>query len=215
MIRMFAAAAVLLAAAPAAAEMVPALDLSKPERPQPGAGEAMVVMRFHASKMAGDNRVLFLAWDRAAGAPRADGSGFRASFSFSLFGGRRGEKVLRVAIVPAGDYVLAARVFNGQHTDSFCLGAPVFTAAPGQVLYLGDYEMFGLERFPDREYRNAMRYGADLEEARTALASHYSALAPALAAWQPVNGHRFPCSGTEFTAYAVPGAPALERGAGH
>lgn len=201
------AAALMCVAAPASASIVTAVDLSKPERPRPGPGEAMVVLRFHAPAMAGDNRVVFQRWDAAQGAP-AERDGFRVGYSYSIFGGQRGAKVLRVAIVPAGQYVLASRTFNGNHTDVFCLGAPKFTVAAGQVLYLGDYEMFAMQRTPDREIRNAMRYAADLEGARAALAEHYADLAPALTGWSPVNGYRLPCRGTEFTAYAIAGAPS-------
>jgi hypothetical protein len=67
--------------------------------------------------------------------------------------------------------------------------------------------MFALALMPDRERRNAMRYSSNLEAARAALAAHYPAQAASLVPWQPINGHRFSCQGTEFTAYAVPGAP--------
>lgn len=209
MIRKLAGLALLTISSAAFAQTtIASVDLARPERPTPGPHEAMVVMRFHAPGMVGDNRVLFAPWDRGSGNLHHgnDRPRFRANYSYTIFGGRRGEVELRVVIVPAGDYVLAARVFNGSHTDSFCLGAPVFTVAPGAVTYLGDFEMFGLALMPDRERRNAMRYSARLEEARGALAAHYPAQAASLAPWQPTNGNRFSCEGTEFTAYAVPGA---------
>jgi hypothetical protein len=196
----------------ATAQLVTQVDLKKPERPVPGPGEAMIVLRAHASTMAGDNRILFHRFEAAAkrvvlGADKKP-VGARITYTYSLFGGKKGEKALRVAIVPAGDYVLAGRTFNGSYTDSFCFGAPRVTLAPGQIIYVGDYEMFALAKMPDRERRNAMRYSADLEGARTDLAAAYPALAPALAAWAPINGTTFACDGDEFTAYAVPGVPA-------
>lgn len=210
-------AAVLAAAlaVPASAQLVEQVDLKKAERPVPGADSAMIVLRPHATKMAGDNRILFYRYDAGAGRvvtePDGKPAGVRINYSYSLFGGRKGEKALRVAIVPAGDYVFAGRTFNGNYTDIFCLGAPRFTLAPGAVAYLGDYEMLSLEKMADGERRNAMRYATDLAGARADLATAYPALAPQLAGWTPTNGTTFACAGDEFTAFAVPG-PAAAAG---
>lgn len=206
----------LVAAGPLAAQLADQVDLKKPARPVPGPGEAMIVLRAHASKMAGDNRILVYRYDQASAKPvaGADGKpvGTRLTYSYSLFGGRKGEKALRVAIVPAGNYVLAGRTFNLTYTDVFCLGAPQFTLRAEEVAYLGDYEMFALEKMADGERRNAMRYSADPEGARTDLAAAYPELAARMVAWTPTNGARFPCDGDEFTAYAVPGAATSEPG---
>ena len=202
--------AALWAAGPAAAQLVEQVDLKKTERPMPGPDEAMIVLRAHASTMAGDNRILFHRYDPAvqkvvSGAPGKP-LGARLNYSYTVFGGKKGEKALRVAIVPAGDYVLAGRTNNLNYTDAFCFGAPRFTLRPGEVAYVGDYEMFSLAKMPDGERRNAMRYSADLDGARTDLAVAYPALAPKLVARTPTNGATFGCDGDEFTAYAVPGA---------
>lgn len=196
-------------ASAAGAQLIEQVDLKKPERPLPGATEAMIVLCAHASKMAGDNRILFHRFDAGAGrvltGPDGKPTGAKITYTYTVFGGKKGEKALRVAIVPAGDYVLAGRTFNANYTDVFCFGAPRFSLAPGSITYVGDYEMFGLEKMPDGERRNAMRYSADLEGTRADLASAYPALAPTLSAWSPVNGATFRCQGDEFTAYAVPG----------
>lgn len=209
----------LLGAGPVAAQVTEQVDLKKPERPTPGPGEAMIVLRAHAPGMVGDNRILFHRLDPATGqvARGAENkpAGVKLTYSYSLFGGKKGEKALRVAIVPAGDYVLAGRTFNLTYTDSFCLGAPRVTLAPGQVAYVGDYEMYALAKMPDRERRNAMRYSSDLEGTRAGLAAAYPALAASLAEWTPANGATFTCEGDEFTAYAVPGAPTLLTGMSH
>ena len=198
----------LLLAAPASAQYVAQVDLKLPGRPVSGPGEALVVLRPWADSMAGDNRILF---DRVAppGSSKATPEGFRITFGYTIFGGKKGERALRVAVVPAGDYLLASRTNNGTQTDSFCLGAPRFTVAAGAVLYLGDYRMVSLARMADGDRRSAMAYSGDLEGARTALRAEYPALADRLAAWAPVNGATFRCDGDEFTAYAVPGAPSL------
>ncbi len=204
------ALALLLAAAPAPAQLVEQVDLKKPERPMPQAGEAMIVLRAHAPKMVGDNRILFHRIDPATGKVMRDAAGkavgAKLTYSYTVFGGNKGAKALRIAIVPAGDYVLAGRTFNANYTDSFCFGAPRFTLAAGQVAYVGDYEMYGLEKMPDRERRNAMRYSTDAEGARADFAAAYPALAATMAEWKPANGATFACDGDEFTAYAVPGA---------
>ena len=203
-------ALLLAAATPASAQLNEMVDLKKAVRPQPGPGEAMIVLRAWADSMAGDNRILFHRYDPAAAkvltGPENRPSGIKLTYTYSLFGGKKGERALRVAIVPAGDYVLAGRTFNVNYTDIFCFGAPRFTLKPGDVAYVGDFQMIALAKMADGERRNAMPWSQDLEATRTAFASVYPDLAPKLAAWAPVNGARFACGGDEFTAYAVPGA---------
>jgi hypothetical protein len=208
--------ALLLAATAAAtpAQLADQVDLKKPVRPQPGPGEAMIVLRAWADSMAGDNRILFHRYDPAAAkvltGPEGKPIGVKLTYTYSLFGGKKGERALRAAIVPAGDYVLAGRTFNGNYTDIFCFGAPRFTLKPGEVAYVGDFQMIALAKMIDGERRNAMPWSQDLEAARTQLAAVYPDLAPKLAAWSPANGARFACVGDEFTAYAVP--TAVEQG---
>lgn len=198
-------------AAPLSAQLTEQVDLKKPERPLPASGEAMIVLRAHAPSMAGDNRILFHRYDAVTSkvltGPQGKPAGAKLTYTYSLFGGKKGEKALRVAIVPAGDYVLAGRTFNANYTDVFCFGAPRFTLRPGEVVYVGDYEMFGLAKMPDGERRNAMRYSADLESTRADFATAYPTLAASLIGWTPVNGATFGCDGDEFTAYAIPGMP--------
>jgi hypothetical protein len=200
-------------ATPAAAQLVEQVDLKKPERLVPGPGEAMIVLRAHAPSMAGDNRILFHRYDSAASkvVPGANGKplGAKITYTYSLFGGKKNEKATRVAIVPAGEYVLAGRTYNANYTDTFCFGAPRFTLRPGEIVYVGDYEMYGLAKMPDGERRNAMRHSADLETARADFATAYPALAPKLTTWTPTNGATFACDGDEFTAYAIRGAASL------
>jgi len=195
-------------AAPAAAQLIEQVDLKKPERPLPGVDEAMVVLRPFATSMVGDNRVLLYRYDPATGKIAVDAQGkpvgVKITYTYSLFGGKKGDKALRVANVPAGDYVLAGRTFNGNYTDVFCLGAPRFSVRPGEVVYLGDYEMLALAKMSDGERRNAMRYSIDTAAARDQLAGAYPDMAGRLTAWAPVNGATFQCIGDEFVAYAVP-----------
>ncbi len=207
--------AALTLATPSFAQLVEQIDLKKPERPVPGPGEAMIVLRAHAPSMAGDNRILIHRYDattsKVVRGPDGKPVGAKLTYSYSLFGGKKDEKATRVAIVPAGEYVLAGRTFNASYTDVFCFGAPRFTLQEGATLYIGDYEMFGLAKMPDGERRNAMRYSADLESTRTDFAAIYPALATNMTAWVPTNGTTFECDGDEFVAYAVPAAPTQRQ----
>jgi len=198
----------LALATPAMAQLADQVDLKKPERPVPGADEAMIVLRPHAPGMAGDNRILFYRYDPATGKVAVDAKGqpvgTKITYSYTVFGGKKGEKALRVAILPAGDYVLAGRTFNMTYTDVFCLGAPQFRLEPGSVTYIGDFEMLALEKMADGGRRNAMRYSADIADARAQFAAAYPDMVDRLQTWSPTNGATFQCLGDEFVAYAVP-----------
>ncbi|WAC23688.1 hypothetical protein [Blastomonas sp. SL216] len=193
---------------PAFAQLTEQVDLKKPERPVAAPDQAMIVLRPHASGMVGDNRILFYRYDPATKKVAVDAQGkpvgTKITYSYTVFSGKKGEKALRVAIVPAGDYVLAGRTFNATYTDIFCFGAPQFSLRPGSVTYIGDFEMLALEKMADGGRRNAMRYSSDLEGSRQQFATAYPELAPKLDAWQPTNGATFQCLGDEFVAYAVP-----------
>ncbi|MFZ5700883.1 MULTISPECIES: hypothetical protein [Pseudomonadota] len=198
----------LALATPAMAQLSDQVDLKKPEGPVPAANEAMIVLRPHALGMVGDNRILFYRYDPATRKVALDAQGkpvgTKITYSYTVFGGKKGEKALRVAIVPAGDYVLAGRTFNMTYTDVFCLGAPHFRVEPGSVTYIGDFEMLALEKMADGGRRNAMRYSADLEGTRQQFAAAYPQLSAQLEGWQPANGATFQCLGDEFVAYRVP-----------
>ena len=198
----------LVLAGPAMAQLTEQVDLKKPERPVPAANEAMIVLRPHAPGMVGDNRILFYRYDPATRKVALDAQGqpvgTKITYSYTVFGGKKGEKALRVAIVPAGDYVLAGRTFNMTYTDVFCLGAPHFRVEPGSVTYIGDFEMLALEKMADGERRNAMRYSADIADAKAQLAAAYPDMVDRLQTWSPTNGATFQCLGDEFVAYAVP-----------
>ena len=202
----------LALATPAIAQLAEQVDLKKAERPVPGASEGMIVLRPHAPGMVGDNRILFYRYDPSTGKVAVDAKGqpigTKITYSYTVFGGKKGEKALRVAILPAGDYVLAGRTFNMTYTDVFCLGAPRFSISPGSVTYIGDFEMLALEKMADGERRNAMRYSSDVESTRQQFAAAYPELSARLEGWQPTNGATFQCLGDEFVAYAVPAQPA-------
>ena len=202
------ALAATLAGAAAQAEPIVQVDLAKPPIAMPVATDAVIVLRAHAPGMVGDNRISFYRWDAAKAAVEREADGkfreVRFTYSYGLFGGKKGERVLRVAIVPPGDYVLGSRTFNLTYTDSFCFGAPRFSVKAGETVYVGDYEMFALAKMTDGERRNAMRPSLETEETRAALRAVYPALADAMIPWQPNNGTVFDCIGDEFTAFAIP-----------
>ena len=192
----------------ASAQIVDAVDDKVLVLP-PAPDLATVVMRLYATEMSGHNRI---TWLRLADTPSFDApeltqNGFRVTYRYSLFGGQRDARVLRVAQVPAGRYVMVSRNANNNWTDSFCFGAPGFEARAGSVTYIGDYEVFMLRKMWDGQYRNGLRYEAKFDAAREALVQRFPAIAPAMTVWTPVNGIRFDCAGDEFTRYDVPGAP--------
>lgn len=208
MMKVVAGLLALSIATSAKAETIAQVDLAKPPLASPAPADAMIVLRAHAPGMIGDNRISFYRWDAARQAleldPQSKPREVRLTYSYSLFGGKKGERALRVAIVPAGDYVLGSRTFNANYTDTFCLGAPRFTLAAGETAYVGEYEMFALEKMADGERRNAMRYSTDLEGARGALRAAYPDRAASMRLWEPVDGATFACVGDEFLAYALP-----------
>jgi len=173
--------------------------------------QAVVVVRFFATQMSGDNRML---WSRirddadptAAPDNVVDllAEGFNATYRYSLFGGSKDATVTRVIPVKPGRYVMSGRTANANWRDSFCFGAPYFSIAAGEVRYIGDYEVFMLRKMWDGQYRNGLRYEADLPAARTALAARFPDLADKMTAWQPANGAQFDCAGDEFVRYDLP-----------
>ena len=198
----------MMTGAAARGEPIIQIDLAKPPIAMPTAADAVIVLRAHAPGMVGDNRISFYRWDAAKAAVEREADGkfreVRFTYSYGLFGGKKGERVLRVAIVPPGDYVLGGRTFNLTYTDSFCFGAPRFSVKAGETVYVGDYEMFALSKMTDGERRNAMRPSLEIEETRAALRVFLPLRADTMTTWQPINGTVFDGFGGEFTAFAVP-----------
>lgn len=116
-----------------------------------------------------------------------------------------------VLFVSAGDYVLygATPGPTKQVANTFCLGAPSFHVAAGEVVYVGDFAPYMFVRLVDGSVMlNAMAWSSHPDAARAALAKQ-PALAAALKPAELRNGSSYACAGQAMTAYEVPGAPAL------
>jgi hypothetical protein len=127
---------------------------------------------------------------------------------------RSGDKTLAaeylVMPVTAGDYVLfgATPAKMPQVANTFCLGAPAFHVAAGEVVYFGDLTPYPSVKLVDGTSTAAMAWSSHPDAARAALGKQ-AALAAALKPAELSNEATYGCAGLAMTAYAVPGAPAL------
>lgn len=105
----------------------------------------------------------------------------------------RHSNTLSAFVVPAGDWRLVS-LWTEAPATSHCLGAPVFRASAGDVVFAG---AFGADGAAD----------LTLENVRAQLAEH-PALAERLQAASYTNGSTFECGLASFvTAYEIEGAP--------
>lgn len=128
---------------------------------------------------------------------------------------RSGDKTLAaeylVMPVAEGDYVLfgATPAKAPQVANTFCLGAPTFHVAAGEVVYFGDLTPYPRVKLVDGTSTEAMAWSSHPDAAKAALAGKQAALAAALKTAELRNEATYGCAGIAMTAYAVPGAPAL------
>jgi hypothetical protein len=128
---------------------------------------------------------------------------------------RSGDKTLAaeylVMPVTAGDYVLfgATPAKMPQVANTFCLGAPAFHVAAGEVVYFGDLTPYPRVKLVDGTSTEAMAWSSHPDAAKAALAGKQAALAAALKPAELSNEATFGCAAVTMTAYAVPGAPPL------
>jgi hypothetical protein len=128
---------------------------------------------------------------------------------------RSGDKTLAgeylVLPVTAGDYVLfgATPMKAPQVANTFCLGAPAFHVAAGEVVYFGDLTPYPKVRLVDGTSTQAMAWSSHPDAAKAALAGKQGAIATALKPAELRNEATYGCAGLSMTAYMVPGAPTL------
>lgn len=109
----------------------------------------------------------------------------------------------------AGDYVLAGAAAGAVPvTNSFCLGAPVFSVAAGEVAYLGEFTPYTMTFLPGGSRGPAMAWSRHEDDARATLAVFQPALAASMRPAEIENGATYACSAVQMTMYRVPGAPA-------
>lgn len=218
MMRLVLIAALAAAAVPAAAQLrvEKRADLSKPVVLGPGQGAIVVGFRRpDKMSMGKSGTVGFNRYDREARDMVVQPKDARKNGDTTTYwvrvqsADRKAPLDHAVMIVSAGDYVLAGATPGpgGIVDNSFCLGAPMFAVAAGEVVYFGDVSPYIAVKLADGRRANAMAYSANLDDARRALAAQ-----PDLAArLRPADIRQatFSCGGPTMIAYQVPGAPAL------
>ncbi len=122
---------------------------------------------------------------------------------------------VQVLRVTAGAYVLdSLTLVRRQFPVSNCFGAPVFSVAPGQVVYFGDLLPYRVRRNAAGMWAGGIFHAENLEDARAALASAQPALAAAMVPAEIQNGATYACAGISMARYDLPGKPKIERALG-
>ncbi len=217
--RLPALAALVIAGAPAAAQLraEKRVDLAVPVQLAPGQGAIVVGFRRpDRMSMGKAGSVAFSRYDLAKREvvfqPRdAKKRGDTTTYWVMA---RSGDRKLAVdhavLIVSPGDYVLfgASPGMVGLVTNTMCLGAPTFSVAAGETVYFGDVTPYIGVKLVDGTRASAMAYSSHPEDARKAVAGQ-----PALlTGFRPAalrNGATYGCVAQEMTAYRVPGVEEL------
>jgi len=218
-LRAAAALAAFAAAVPAAAQLrvdKPA-DLAAPVALGPSQGAIVVGIR-RPDKMSEHKggTIAFARYDLAKRDIVAQPKGAKKAGDTTTYWVQvhSGDKTLAaeylVMPVTAGDYVLfgASPAKVPQVANTFCLGAPAFHVAAGEVIYFGDLTPYPRVKLVDGTSTEAMAWSSHPEAARAALAKQ-AALLASLKPAELSNEATFGCAAVTMTAYAVPGAPAL------
>lgn len=198
---------------------VPALEPAHPDRLDPPPGPAVPVIQLTPENVASLPADTALVIIKVVGTGRTNGEGlgigragfrqlppsvrqretdpvegFYAAVKWTLFKGsdrERREALIAIPVVP-GDYRIESRM----NTMEYCLGAPVTEVRPGDVVFLGTFDIAGPVLGPD----------LSLDPAQAFLANDPDRLARLRPAqWR--NGHTAPCGLVYFYALEIPGAP--------
>lgn len=109
--------------------------------------------------------------------------------------------------VTPGDYVVAGAAPGAVPiTNSFCLGAPRFSVAAGEVAYVGEFAPYTLTAMPGGDRGPAMAWSRHEADARATLAAFQPALAAGMKTAAIANGATYACSAMQMTMYRVPDA---------
>ncbi len=218
-LRALVAAGLIAAGVPAAAQLRvdKRADLAAPL--VLGPGQAAIVVGFRrpdAASMGKSATVNFVRYDLARRDMTPQPADARKSGDTTTYWieARSGVKTLAVdyavMVVSAGAYALHSG-FPGadpQLTTTFCLGAPVFEAKAGEVVYFGDVAPYLNVKLIDGRHIAALAYSSHVDDARRGLAAQ-PALAERLRAANLFNRATFSCSAMTMNAYLVPGAADL------
>lgn len=128
----------------------------------------------------------------------------------SLAADKKAPLEVQVLRITPGDYVLsevAASRLTGQR--NFCFGAPAFSVAPGEVVYLGDFIPFtGVPLASGEKFTDLVR-ASHLEDARKALAGKQPELAAGLSEARFRNKATYACAGISMERWDLPGVESL------
>ncbi|MEM8696359.1 MAG: hypothetical protein AAGE05_10100 [Pseudomonadota bacterium] len=157
-----------------------------------------------------DNRRLSV-WDRQ------DWEGYEGETQTNpnilLFTSRDRHAEREYLILPAeqGHYALVgATVSRSDGPHSFCLSAPVFRVAAGEIVYFGDVTPYSGVRLANGQRATSMAYSLNVDDARAAVVEQMGS-AEAFRTADIRNGATFACPIQLINAYEVPGAPRLEE----
>jgi len=121
---------------------------------------------------------------------------------------------VQVLRLTPGDYVIAGTAVSrislaDVHTNVNCFGAPVFRAAAGETLYIGDFTPFFGVKMSDGAWGYGIGYSRHIEDARASLKTNQPALAAAMRQATMFNQARFTCTGGLMDRWDLPALEAL------
>jgi hypothetical protein len=216
---LLAAAALGVAAAPAAGQLrvTEGADLAQPVKLGPGQGAILVAFRRPDAMSLGKAGIFaFARYDlenrdliyQPKGAKKAgDSTTYWVEVASHA---KKSEVEYQLMLVSPGDYVLyGATPGVKQVMSTFCFGSPAFSVRAGEVVYFGDITPYTGARLADGRKVAAMAYSANPEAAKAALAKQ-AALRFAFRPAELRNQATYSCAGQAMMRYVVPGAPELE-----
>lgn len=188
------------------------VDPKVPVTLEPGAAAILIGFRRPDDESAGKSASVAIARYDAAGSDLAyrprdwKKTGDKTSYGLTV---KSADKKLPLEYhlirVTPGDYVVAGAAPGAVAiTNSFCLGAPRFSVAAGEVAYLGEFVPYTMTAMPGGERGPAMAWSRNEGDARATLAALQPALVPAMKAAPLTNGATYACSAMEMTMYRVP-----------
>jgi hypothetical protein len=124
---------------------------------------------------------------------------------------RKADHEVHVLRVTPGDYVIAGMSVGPAVpiTASNCFGAPTFSVAAGEVVYVGDFLPFMDHKLSTGTKFHGMVYASRPDDARTTLATRQPALAAAMKPATLRNQATYACSAITMDRWDVAGAESL------
>lgn len=125
-------------------------------------------------------------------------------------GDRKAPLEVQLRKITPGDYVIrTAGTIPVLLGSTLCFGAPTFSIAAGQILYLGDFVPFSNALLPDGEKISGLAWQSNIVDSRAVLAARQPALAATLASASLRNRATFACAGPIMDRWDLPGIEDL------